>query len=356
MMMKRRNFLTSLPLAGLTLGNFKVITTSGSTDNHDASMVNNKSTIEKVKLAMLSMQRATWEQGVAVQAMLELGETELVILMAKDAVLRQSQDGRLAMLGEEFALSDACSPGEAVLWAAKKTGDPSLMKGFEKLLEYVLNRAPRNKDGIIYHFTNTPQIWSDIIYMLPPFLAIAGKYDEAIKQIDGARSCLWNSDKKLLSHMWDCEKQTFPRKNCWGVGNGWSAAGITRVISILPDSMQTEKKKLIGYVQDIINGCLAYMRSDGLFHNIVNDPRSFVETNLAQMIAYSIYRGIQGGWIDKSYKEKADKMRAAAHAKVDYLGLVQGVCGSPEFDHPGTATEGQVFFILMEVAYNELKN
>jgi unsaturated rhamnogalacturonyl hydrolase len=353
-MMKRRNFLTSLPLAGLTLGNYGVVAARGSMDDSDASLFNKKSAIEKVKLAMLSMQRATWEQGVAMQAMLELGETELVILMAQDAVLRQSKDGRLAMLGEEFALSDACSPGEAVLWAAKQTDDQNLMTGFNRLLDYILNNAPRTKDGILYHFTNIPQIWSDINYMLPPFLAVAGKYDEAIKQIDGTRACLWNVNKKLFSHMWDCEKQMFPRKDCWGVGNGWSAAGITRVIRILPDSMQIEKKKLVGYVQDIIDGCLPYMRNDGLFHNIVDDSRSFVETNLAQMLAYTIYRGIQGGWIDKNYKEKADKMRAAAYSKVDHFGLVQGVCGSPEFDHPGTATEGQAFFILMEVARLEL--
>ncbi len=352
--MKRRNFLLGLPAAALTLSYSASLAQN---DDHHSSLSSARDpVVEKVKLAMLSLQRATWEQGVAMQAMLELGEHELVILMAKDAVLRQSQDGRLAMLGEEFALSDACCPGEAVLWAAKETGDHVLMNGFDKLVDYVLNKAPRTKDGIIYHFTNIPQVWSDIMYMLPPFLAAAGKYDEAIKQIDGARGFLWNPDKKLLSHMWDCEKQAFVRKDCWGVGNGWSAAGITRVIRALPDSMPGEKKKLIGYVKDIIDGCLAHLREDGLFHNIVDDPHSFVETNLAQMMAYSIYRGIQGGWIDERYKEKGDTMRLAAHSKVDELGLVQGVCGSPEFDHPGTATEGQAFFIMMEAAHNELNN
>jgi hypothetical protein len=49
-------------------------------------------------------------------------------------------------------------------------------------------------------------------------------------------------------------------------------------------------------------------------------------------------------------------MRLAVHSKVDDLGLVQGVCGSPEFDHPGTATEGQAFFIMMEVAYHEMND
>lgn len=354
--MKRRNFLTSIPLAALIIGKPGILMRKLSARAPEDSSLKSNSTIEKVKKAMLSMQRATWEQGVAMQSMLELGESDLVILMAKDAVLRQSLDGRLAMLGEEFALSDAASPGEAVLWAARKTGDPVLMNGFNKLLDYIMNKAPRTEEGIIYHFTNIPQIWSDINYMLPPFLAAAGKYDEAIKQLDGARSVLWNEDKKLLSHQWDCEKKEFVRKDCWGVGNGWSAAGLTRVIRGLPDSMQPEKMKLVRYLRDLIDGCLAHMRSDGLFHNIVDNPNSFVETNLAQMLSYSIYRGIKGGWIDKSYKEKADRMRAAAHSKVDELGLVQGVCGSPEFDHPGTATEGQAFFIMMEVAYNDLES
>jgi rhamnogalacturonyl hydrolase YesR len=310
----------------------------------------NKNLLDKVKIAMLSMQRATWEQGVAMQAMLELGETDLVILMAKDAVLRQSQDGRLAMLGEEFALSDAACPGEAVLWASKKTGDKSLQAGFEKMLDYVLHKAPRTKEGILYHFTNIPQIWSDILYMLPPFLAAAGKYQEALKQIEGERAHLWNPDKKLLSHMWDNDKQELVRKDCWGVGNGWAAAGLTRVIWMFPPSMHDDQKRLIGYVKDILDGCIAHQRPDGLFHNIVDDPTSFVETNLAQMLAYSIYKGIKGGWIEEHYRGSADRMRSASHAKVDELGLVQGVCGSPEFDHPGTATEGQAFFLMMEAA------
>ena len=94
------------------------------------------------------------------------------------------------MLGEDVALSDAASPGEAVLCAAKKTGDPTLMNGFDKMVDYILNKAPRNSDGIIYHFTNIHQIWSDINYMLPPFLAVAGRYDEAMKQIDGTMELL----------------------------------------------------------------------------------------------------------------------------------------------------------------------
>jgi hypothetical protein len=47
---------------------------------------------------------------------------------------------------------------------------------------------------------------------------------------------------------------------------------------------------------------------------------------------------------------QADRLRAAARAKMDEFGYVQGVCGAPSFDHAGIATEGQAFFIMMEAA------
>jgi len=86
---------------------------------------------------------------------------------------------------------------------------------------------------------------------------------------------------------------------------------------------------------------------------VLDDPATFVETNAAQMFAYTIYRGVRSGWLARGYLEQADKIRAAAHAKVDAYGLVHGVCGAPNFDRPGTATEGQAFFLLMEAAYRD---
>ena len=83
---------------------------------------------------------------------------------------------------------------------------------------------------------------------------------------------------------------------------------------------------------------------------MLDRPESFVETNLAQMLAFSIYTGVPGGWLPASYVPAADRMRAAARAKVDQYGFVQGVCGAPNFDHAGVAAEGQAFFLMMEAA------
>ncbi len=310
----------------------------------------NNTTAGKVKQALLSMQRYSWEQGVAAQAFLEMGEKELVIQMSKAAVLNQLADGRLAAMGNISAVTDPAGIGEAVLYASEVTKDPELGSAVQKLINWLLEKAPRNRDGIIYHVIEKPQMWVDSFYMAPPFLSAAGYHQEALKQIKGYISLLFNSEKKLFSHIWDESKNDFARGDCWGVGNGWALAGITRVIATLPEEFNAEKHELINFVKTVLDSCLGYMRTDGLFHDVLDNKDSFIETNLSQMAAYAIYRGMKAGWLGDGYLAFAETMRNAAHAKVDDLGFVQGVCGAPFFDRPGIAAEGQSFFLLMEAA------
>jgi unsaturated rhamnogalacturonyl hydrolase len=309
--------------------------------------------IDKVKHALLATQRHSWEQGVSAQAFLELGDDALVVLMAKEAVLRQREDGRLGVVGANHAVTDPAANGEAVLYAARLIGDQALEAAGQRMLSFLMQEAPRTQDGTLHHLVTQPQVWIDSMYMGPPFLAVAGEPHEAVRQIEGMRRLLWLPGKQLYAHQWDDGTRAFRRADCWGVGNGWAAAGITRVLRSLPEGMQEEKSRLVGYVREVVDGCLAHQRADGLYHDVVDDPSTFVETNLAQMLAYTIYRGIQGGWLNAAYRAHADRMRSAAHAQVDEYGLVQGVCGAPSFDHSGTAPEGQAFFLLMEAAFRD---
>lgn len=308
--------------------------------------------VEKAKIAMLCMQRASWEQGVASQAMIELGEEDIVVLMARDAVLRRKRDGRLAMLGTENAVTDPASNGQAVLFAYKITSEEKFKKAADAMYKYLMKGAPKTEKGIICHVTQGRQIWSDSMFMCPPFLAVYGDYDEAIKQVEGYRGYLWDGKKRLFSHIWNDQKKVFIRSDIWGGGNGWSAAGMAKIIDILPKEKKAERKKLVGYVKELLDGCIAYMRPDGLFHDVVDKPDTFVETNLSQMLAYSIYKGIKGGWLEDKYRAAADKMRAGAHSKIDEYGVIQDACGSPNFDKPGTSTEAQAFFLMMEAAHS----
>lgn len=310
--------------------------------------------LHKVIQAMLAMQRRSWEQGVAAQALLELGETDLVVLLAKDAVVNQLKDGRLGLNEGNGPVTDPAANGEPLLFAAQVTADPQLQLAAQKMLDFLLYKAPRTRQGIIYHNHIENRIWVDAFYMAPPFLAVAGHPGEALRQVQGYREILRDPQKKLYYHIWDEDKGVFERQLFWGVGNGWAAAGMARVIQALPAEMEEERAQLVDFVGELINACLPYQREDGLFHDILDNPNSFVETNAAQMLAYTIYRGVRGGWLDSAYLPHAESMYRAARAKVDDFGLVQGVCGAPNFYRPGTATEGQAFFLLMEAARSQM--
>lgn len=311
--------------------------------------------ISRVLTATIGMQRFNWEQGTVAQALLEMGEYDLMISFARAAIMRQ-MEGRFSVIAGNNPINDCASIGEAVLYAGKLTGDPIFQQGSDEMLNVIKTTTHKNDEGIIYH-TQEPAkyIMSDAFYMLPPFLAAAGEFDETLKQIEGYRKYLYHPQEKLYSHMWDGPNKRFEREDFWGVGNGWTAAGLTRVIKHLPDSRMEDKKRMISYVKDVVDGCLKFLRGDGLFHNVIDKPDTFPEVNLSQMISYTIFRGVKAGYIDSGYMNKAELMRKAANDHVDYLGYVNNVCGVPSFDRSYFAPEGQAFYLLMETAAAEMK-
>jgi rhamnogalacturonyl hydrolase YesR len=306
----------------------------------------------RVRRVMLSMQRASWEQGVAAQACLEEGDWDLTTLLAREAVLRQDASGRLAQLYADPGVTDAGAAGEAVVFAALSTGEAELRAGAERMLGWFLHVAPRSADGVLFHQTPNPdgELWSDSAWMAPPFLALAGHPEDALRQLRGLRARLLVPGSGLYAHRWSSSKGSFVRAAAWGVGNGWVAAGTARTMAHLPASMQAERDELAAWVRELLDACFAHQRADRLFHDVVDDPSTFVETNLAQMLAWTIYRGVVAGWLPRELLLRAEAMRAAAVGKVDRSGYVQGVCGAPFFDRPGVAAEGQAYFLMMEAA------
>ncbi|MDO4547488.1 MAG: glycoside hydrolase family 88 protein [Clostridia bacterium] len=309
--------------------------------------------MQRVKLATLAMQRYNWEQGTVAQAFLESGDLETAILMAHEAAYRQDSQGRCGQIGSSTACTDPCSIGETLIIAVEKTGDNMMKNALDRLIRWAVQDAPRNADGIVYHLDDAPEFWVDSFYMLPPFLARAGYIDEAVTQIDGYWKALFHEKYGLLSHIWDDRASRFVREDFWGVGNGWAMAGLIRVISLLPDEREDEREKLVGRLKRLLDSALLYQRSDGLFHDVLNRPDTFVETNFAQMMAYTIFRGVASGVLSRCYLAPARRMRAAALAKVDHYGLVRDVCGAPTFDRPGIAPEGQAFCLLMQSAWRD---
>jgi len=312
--------------------------------------------VEKVKLAMLSMQRHSWEQGTAMQALWELGDEENAMRLALEAAYRTHETGMVASIGDMVAQTDPSSCGEVLLWAAKKTGRQDLQRAVDGLLEFNLTKAKRNPEGILYHMNFDHSFWVDSMYMLPPFLAVAGHYDEAIKQMNGYWDALFIPEKGLLGHRFDDATKTFFHGVLWATGNGWALAGLARMIDLLPVGYESQKADLTRKALILLDGFLKYRRTDHFVHDYLDDETTFVDGAGTMLLAYGIYRGIKSGWLKPELGEIADESLAAVEKNIDEFGFVREVAGAPHFVSAGISPEAQAFYLLAVAAKNKVGN
>ena len=308
--------------------------------------------VQKVSVAALALERREWEQGTLAQAFLELGDEETAFALARGSLVFARDDGSLGVRSDA-APADSAMLGEAIWRAATATGDTILAEAEGKLRHWILEGAPRASDGTIFHVGS--EMYVDSHHCAAPYLAVVGDFDAALGQLAGLRRRLWNDSAQLFHFRWDDSIHDFVDGGFWGVGNGWAAAGLTRVVRALPAGRVGDRNLVVAHLRALLDGCLRYQRADGLFHNYLDQADTFVETNCGQMLAFAIYTGVFGGWLPENLLDAADRIRAAVRNKVDEFGFVRDVCGAPNFDHPGIATEGQAFFMMMEAAASRLQ-
>jgi unsaturated rhamnogalacturonyl hydrolase len=301
---------------------------------------------EAVWTALLAMQRQSWEQGVAAQAALDLGRDDLAVLLAEAAVVRQSADGRLGNVEDEVGAVNGAACGEAVLAAYRRTGNAVFAEAARRQLAWLESGAPRAADGTLFHLLGGREVWADTVYMVVPFLAISGRPDVAWQQVEGHRARLCHDG--VYSAIWSEETGSLRRADRWGGGNGWVVAGIARTLRLVP--YLPGRAELAAHAREVLDACLALRRPDGLFHDVLDDPATFRETNAAQMFAYAALTGAADGWLPPEYADTGRDLLAAATRELGRDGVVRGAAGSPRFDRPGTSSEAQAFHLLAAAA------
>jgi unsaturated rhamnogalacturonyl hydrolase len=297
----------------------------------------------RVLQALLAMQRHSWEQGVASHACLDLGLTELAAVMAADAVTRQRDWGGLGEMGDDGVMNGPAN-GEAVLAVDDRAA-------LDRQLDWLLAVAPRAQDGTLFHMRGSREVWADTVYMTVPLLGLTGHLDLAKAQLDGHRRRLHDPSSGLYAARWDEDAGRLNAPQHWGTGSGWVVAGIARAISHVGlEPLGPEA----AHAREVIDACLPLRCGSGLFHDVVDDPATFEEANLGQMLAYAIFRGIRDGWLPETYRDAAHSLLATAREHIGPYGVISPVCGAPTFDRPGHSAEAQAFFLLASAAARKL--
>ncbi len=298
----------------------------------------------RAKHAALCMTRQCWEQGILAQALLETEDYDSLLLLVKDMVLRQSDDGRLCTIEDTPAVVDSSFCVGATLFAGNMTGDKKIIGAAEKNISYLLSGAPRSQDGILYHMRGTKEIWADTAAFLPSVLAAAGHEDDGVNQIIGVMGRLRDDATGLYFHMWDDSVSAFKRKLLWGVGNGWILTGLLRLSLHVGDRRAEEVAAMF---KSLLDAMLEFETPDHLFRDILDDPASFQESECSEMVAYSIYAAAREKLISRDYLERADAIYNAVLKKVGDDGVLRDCASSPDFVRSGTSVEGQAHFLMM---------
>ena len=310
--------------------------------------------LQRVKLAMLSMARQCWEQGVAAQAMLECGDTAMLCLMARDCVVRQNADGRLCDVENTPALVDPAVCVEPVLAAGRQLGDQGMIDAAMRNVDYLLRRCPGTADGARYHLQGDREIWADSMAMGPHVLMLTGHRDEGMEYCRAVQRRLRDPETGLYRHKWHEGSRRFTRGVYWGVGNGWAMVGLMRMVRAMLDADDPRADALAADFAGLCDAMSRCQADGGLFHDVLDDDGTFLESETAGMFAYSIYNMVSWKKLDDRYLVRADRARQAVTARIGPDGILRGCAGSPTFEREGTSVEAQAHFIMMEVAAQRL--
>lgn len=90
----------------------------------------------------------------------------------------------------------------------------------------------------------------------------------------------------------------------WARGNGWMAAGMSRLLSVLPKDNPNRPVIMEAYLK-MMGTLLKHQDPDGMWHQLIDEPTSYKETSGTGMFAYAMLVGVKHGWLEKKTYEPA---------------------------------------------------
>ena len=112
----------------------------------------------------------------------------------------------------------------------------------------------------------------------------------------------------------------------WGRGNGWVAAGLAEILSVLPENHPGRAPILAGY-RRMMAALLDCLGPSGLWNQLVDRPAAWPETSGSAMFTFAFMRGVNQGLLPASpYRSAALAAWSALRHEVEPDGRLRGVC------------------------------
>ena len=112
----------------------------------------------------------------------------------------------------------------------------------------------------------------------------------------------------------------------WGRGDGWLAAGMAELLSILPKENIYRPRIMQGY-KNMMQTLLKYQDKNGMWHQLLDDPTAWPETSGTAMFTFAFITGVKKGWLDeKTYGQAARKAWISLCGYLDDKNDLREIC------------------------------
>ena len=285
----------------------------------------------------LTLDTWEWPQGVAVYAMYKL---------YKATGNKQTLEDMRAWYARHLAKGlpsknvNTMAPMLGMTLLYKETGDETYRPIIEEWSQWVMTQMPRTQEGGLQHITsddvNEQQLWDDTLYMTCLFLYQAGDAlgredmkQEAeyqfllhIKYLHSPKTGLWY-------HGYCFQGRHHFGQAYWGRGNSWVTACAVDFAEWIPDG--PVRRLILNTWQEQCKALLSVQDPEsGLWHTLLDQPDSYLETSASAAIAYGLLKGSRLGLLDEDCRAAGEKALQGVIAQVAEDGTVQGVSyGTP---------------------------
>lgn len=192
------------------------------------------------------------------------------------------------------------SIGHSLLTLYEATKDERYIETAKEMAEYLTHSAVRFGDGIFQHTVNSEtynfpeQAWVDTMFMAGYFLLRIGKllnredyFADGLRQYHGHENVLQDATTNLYYHGWDNLACNHMSGIHWARGNSWAALTMARALDIVPVDLPNFMV-IEGSLRDQLSALVRLQDESGLWHTILDDPSSPLETSGSAGIAAAL--------------------------------------------------------------------
>ncbi|WP_072327402.1 MULTISPECIES: glycoside hydrolase family 105 protein [unclassified Paenibacillus] len=285
------------------------------------------------KINIISMNHWDWSQGVGLFSLYlyykDSGDQDIL------DYLIQWFDNRIEEGLPSKNINTMC-PMLTLSYLYEETGRQDYLELCQEWVNYAVNGGiPRTPEMGMAHATisgpNKDQLWDDTLYMTVLFVGRMGRIlnnenycQESIRQFLVHLKYLTDTSTGLFFHGWSFEGNHNYARVLWGRGNAWYTAGLVDYLDMVP-LPQGVSDFLISSLERQVQTLEKLQAADGMWHTVLDDPASYVETSATSGFAYGILKAVRQGYLDAKYKETGIKALQAVLSRIDADGTVQGV-------------------------------